>query len=94
MRIVGNVWVEGNSPFKTARKYGLLKLGVKRHVTGRLGIKDEAESEALIDLMYTTNLHEGSQSAIFGILAFRAYAKIPLRDKLSGLQMPVCALYG
>ena len=38
--VAGNVWIEGNSPFKTARKYGLLKMGIKRYVTGRLGIKD------------------------------------------------------
>ena len=44
--------------------------------------------------MYNQAYEDGSASSVFGILAFRAFAKIPIQPLLKDLTMPVHGFYG
>ena len=103
MARVGHDWIINNwengsfSAFDTARIIGgsLTKPIINWSIQRRMNLRDEKEKEALATYIHQIMMRKkSSEVAITQVLAFRAYARRPLSDRLHLLQMPVTFMHG
>jgi cardiolipin-specific phospholipase len=97
VRRLAQLWAWHMSPFTVLRKSGYWGANwlLMRYATGRLRLRDRQEAEACKEFLLQTNMRQlSSESSITMILAFGAFAKIPLVDLLETVAAPICFLYG